>query len=68
MIVFIVKIIVRVNSRSKEMYKEMYKDIFIQLVDGLEFVLLLVLKYNENKFFFGNNLKLLVNNFVRKNN
>lgn len=49
----------------------MYKDImeiFIYFVDGLEFVLLLVLIDNVNRFFFGNNLELLVNNFVRKNN
>lgn len=68
MIAFTAKITVRANSRSKEMHKEMHKDIFTQLVDGPESALSSALKYNENKLSPGNNLKSLVNNFVRKNN
>lgn len=68
MIAFTAKITVRANSGSKEMHKEMHKDIFTQLVDGPESALSSALKYNENKLSPGNNLKSLVNNFVRKNN
>lgn len=68
MIAFTAKITVRANSRSKEMHKEMHNDIFTQLVDGPESALSSALKYNENKLSHGNNLKSLVNNFVRNNN